>query len=298
MSTCYLAEPFPPDDHVFNLPFDPNFSFGSEAANLEYSILSAILGNPSPPESGPTEHGGSWSTDTMCQNQFGRSPTMDIGGYPSYDANQMSIQPSETTLTASPTFMDRYPPVAPYGQMQNGQSPGQQIQYSPQFAQQQQPKRQSQFPSSTEPLHPLHPRYSREIRNSPGPTTAPTAFIGRSSSTDSIARAAMGTSSPSDSPVSSSHQINYLDNACRGSQLQNINERVTRPYDYTEGYHFLMKHLPSRFEKNDILRIVRALAIFRPSLIAMQMPLTEEDEVFVEKCFQRSLLVRGQILNN
>jgi hypothetical protein len=46
-----------------------------------------------------------------------------------------------------------------------------------------------------------------------------------------------------------------------------------------------------RFEKNDILRIVRALAIFRPSLIALQMPLTEEDEIFVEKCFQRSLLV-------
>jgi len=47
----------------------------------------------------------------------------------------------------------------------------------------------------------------------------------------------------------------------------------------------------SRFEKNDALRIVRALAIVRPSLIALQMPLSEEDEVFVEKCFQRSLLV-------
>ena len=46
-----------------------------------------------------------------------------------------------------------------------------------------------------------------------------------------------------------------------------------------------------RFEKNDILRVVRALAIVRPSLIALQMPLSEEDEVFVEKCFQRSLLV-------
>lgn len=34
-----------------------------------------------------------------------------------------------------------------------------------------------------------------------------------------------------------------------------------------------------RFEKNDILRIIRALATFRPSLIALQMPLTEEDEV-------------------
>lgn len=49
----------------------------------------------------------------------------------------------------------------------------------------------------------------------------------------------------------------------------------------------------SGFEKNDILRIVRALAIFRPSLIALQMPMSEEDEVFIEKCFQRSLVVRA-----
>lgn len=41
----------------------------------------------------------------------------------------------------------------------------------------------------------------------------------------------------------------------------------------------------------DILRIVRALAIFRPSLIALQMDLSPEDEVFAEKCFQRSLIV-------
>lgn len=49
----------------------------------------------------------------------------------------------------------------------------------------------------------------------------------------------------------------------------------------------------SRFEKNDILRVVRALAIFRPSLIALQMPMTEQDEIFVERALQRSLLVRA-----
>lgn len=54
-----------------------------------------------------------------------------------------------------------------------------------------------------------------------------------------------------------------------------------------------MQYLHQNFDKNDILRVVRALAIFRPSLIALQMPLTEEDEIFVEKCFQRSLIVSG-----
>jgi len=43
-----------------------------------------------------------------------------------------------------------------------------------------------------------------------------------------------------------------------------------------------------RFEKNDILRIIRALATFRPSLIALQMPLTEEDEVRLALSLSRS----------
>lgn len=98
---------------------------------------------------------------------------------------------------------------------------------------------------------------------------------------------------------------------------EEVYESITKPYDYTEGFHFLMKVLPFRyvlttlkwrdfagdpviancvlrFEKNDILRIVRALALFRPSLIALQMPLTEVDEIFVEKCVQRSVIVSKQ----
>lgn len=46
----------------------------------------------------------------------------------------------------------------------------------------------------------------------------------------------------------------------------------------------------SSFEKADILRVVRALAAFRPSLIALQMPMSEEDEVFLERSFQRTLI--------
>ncbi|SNX82920.1 related to transcriptional regulator rds2 [Melanopsichium pennsylvanicum] len=64
----------------------------------------------------------------------------------------------------------------------------------------------------------------------------------------------------------------------------------TAPFPYPEGYHFLIKYVTSEFEKQDVLRIVRALAIFRPSLIALQMALTEEDEVFVERSFQRTML--------
>lgn len=86
-------------------------------------------------------------------------------------------------------------------------------------------------------------------------------------------------------------------NAQETSAELSVYGAVTRRYDYTQGYHFLMRHLHARFDKNDILRIVRALAIVRPSLIALQMPLTEEDEVFVEKCFQRSLIEMDKLIS-
>lgn len=64
----------------------------------------------------------------------------------------------------------------------------------------------------------------------------------------------------------------------------------TRPFPYTNGYHILIKYATQKYDKADVLRIVRALAIYRPSLIALQMPLSEEDEIFVERAFQRTML--------
>ena len=56
------------------------------------------------------------------------------------------------------------------------------------------------------------------------------------------------------------------------------------------GAALLIKYATANLEKADVLRIVRSLAIFRPSLIALQMPLTEDDEVFVERSIQRTIL--------
>ena len=64
------------------------------------------------------------------------------------------------------------------------------------------------------------------------------------------------------------------------------------PHGRFQGYHYLMQYLRLHFDQNDILRVVRALAIYRPSLIALQVPLSIEDETFAEKSLQRSLIVR------
>ncbi|WVW78558.1 hypothetical protein I302_100514 [Kwoniella bestiolae CBS 10118] len=72
---------------------------------------------------------------------------------------------------------------------------------------------------------------------------------------------------------------------------------VVKPYDYTQGYHILMDYLTKNFEQHEILRVARALASFRPSLIALQMPMSEEDEIFIEKSFQRTLIELEKLIS-
>ncbi|KIR26517.1 hypothetical protein I309_04677 [Cryptococcus deuterogattii LA55] len=78
---------------------------------------------------------------------------------------------------------------------------------------------------------------------------------------------------------------------------QEVYRAVVRPYEYTQGYHVLMDYLTKNFETNDVLRVVRSLASFRPSLIALQMSMTEEDEVFLEKSFQRTLIELEKLIS-
>jgi hypothetical protein len=207
--------PFDPSDQMFNsVPFDSGFpfQFGSEAANMEYAILSSILGTrASPPEVSrtppplPDAPYTTWPSDDPME--FG--PSQRLGGAtefaPPYPDQQIAVQPSDTTLSTSPT--------ANYLTYSYQQPPDQdQPQYPSQFQQE---------------LHPLQPRFPLDGRP-------------RSPTLTSI--------SPSQS-AGPSFAHNGMPEYARqggGSQLQKINDRVTMPYDYTEGYHFLMKHLPGR----------------------------------------------------
>ncbi|KAI9505081.1 hypothetical protein BX070DRAFT_102849 [Coemansia spiralis] len=65
---------------------------------------------------------------------------------------------------------------------------------------------------------------------------------------------------------------------------------VTEPYKYYNGFHFFFRHISSRMDKKNIMRVSRAIAHFRPSLVALLRNLTREDLIFMEKSFQRALL--------
>lgn len=69
-----------------------------------------------------------------------------------------------------------------------------------------------------------------------------------------------------------------------------VYSRVTEPYKYYNGFHFFFRHISGRMDKQDIMRISRAIAHFRPSLVALLRNLTREDLIFMEKSFQRALM--------
>lgn len=94
---------------------------------------------------------------------------------------------------------------------------------------------------------------------------------------------------PSSSATANGRSLSSFEAQWR-ERVNHIYGDLTKPFPYTEGYHFLLKFVTDKFEKAEVLRIVRALGLFRPSLIALQMPLTEEDEVFVERSIQRTIL--------
>ncbi|KAI9472203.1 MAG: hypothetical protein EXX96DRAFT_597265 [Benjaminiella poitrasii] len=66
--------------------------------------------------------------------------------------------------------------------------------------------------------------------------------------------------------------------------------RASKPYSYADGYHYLITYVRRKMSREELMRISKALALFRPSVLASMMNLTEDDLIFTEKCLQRTLL--------
>lgn len=69
-----------------------------------------------------------------------------------------------------------------------------------------------------------------------------------------------------------------------------IYESVKEPYPYTAGFHNLIATLRNRLPLAKVTKVARALSEIRPSFISCTKDLTREDLIFMEKCFQRTLV--------
>ncbi|KAI8063489.1 hypothetical protein BC940DRAFT_357994 [Gongronella butleri] len=78
---------------------------------------------------------------------------------------------------------------------------------------------------------------------------------------------------------------------------EQVYNSVRKPFNYAEGFHYLIQYVKQKMSREDLMRISRALALIRPSFLALIMNLTEEDLIFMEKCFQRTLLEYEKLIN-
>ncbi|KAG8956200.1 Transcriptional regulator of nonfermentable carbon utilization [Tulasnella sp. 424] len=248
---------FPPSDPLFNLNFDHSYPFDSTAANMEYSMLSAILGNPSAQEDAnhiPPSPPPSTNLPLISNPAW---PNIPLGGQ-SYNNFANGLNGTKLDGKDGAGYLD--PALA--------QQTGSEQQLSAGIN----PSSALQFRISDNTFTPLTPPAS-------DPTPASPSLINLSP--DIQAKLP---------PV-------VPQTLTRRERSAKVYSEVHTPFDYVDGYHYLMQYLQGRFDKMDILRIVRALAIFRPSLIALQMDLSPEDEVFAEKCFQRSLIELEKLIS-
>ncbi|SMN22570.1 similar to Saccharomyces cerevisiae YBR239C ERT1 Transcriptional regulator of nonfermentable carbon utilization [Maudiozyma saulgeensis] len=69
-----------------------------------------------------------------------------------------------------------------------------------------------------------------------------------------------------------------------------IYTQINMPFSHTSGFHHLLVYLKGRFNQDDVVEMCRSLAEFRPIFIACSVTLTEEDMIFMEQVYQRTLL--------
>ncbi|CAR29983.1 hypothetical protein ZYGR_0AD06740 [Zygosaccharomyces rouxii] len=76
----------------------------------------------------------------------------------------------------------------------------------------------------------------------------------------------------------------------RYSTSMEIYQLINEPFSHTTGFHHLYTYLRKRFNRKDLIEMSGCLAEFRPIFIACTASLTEQDMIFMEQCYQRTLL--------
>lgn len=80
------------------------------------------------------------------------------------------------------------------------------------------------------------------------------------------------------------------EHSLRYSTPMEIYTLINEPFSHTPGFHHLFTYLRKRFDQQALVEICQSLAEFRPIFIACSVTLTEEDMIFMEQCYQRTLL--------
>ena len=80
------------------------------------------------------------------------------------------------------------------------------------------------------------------------------------------------------------------EHSLRYSTPMEIYTSINAPFSHTPGFPHLLVYLKHLFNQQDLVKMCRSIAEFRPIFIACSVTLTEEDMIFMEQCYQRTLL--------
>ncbi|KAJ2549350.1 Transcriptional regulator of nonfermentable carbon utilization, partial [Coemansia sp. RSA 1933] len=276
-------------------------NFGSEAINLEYSILSNMLSYPMY-AAGPLSPNGDGSNNLANQGAqqqhhqgiaFGANNTVSIPNslwaaaavaVPSQQLSEFLPLPNTNTTESvgsighnsalSPTIMEGTATA-------NVQQ--QQYQQHPQFVNIGQQQSQDAWPRSSL----IHGQNTTNIANG-GLALPPPAAI--QASPPLLSQIVSDEANRQLSRPPTSDPAVYGLNPVYTHSPAEVYSSVTEPYKYYNGFHFFFNHSSSRMDKKNVMRVSRAIAHFRPSLVALLRNLTREDLIFMEKSLQRALL--------
>ncbi|KAJ1892607.1 Transcriptional regulator of nonfermentable carbon utilization [Kickxella alabastrina] len=242
-------------------------SFESEAINLEYAFLSSMLSYP------------------MLANPSGLSTTTENTGFGA--GSTISIPNSLWAAPPPPPHQTQLPPLIPsqshLGQPQNHHNNHQlgsvaHMMHRQESWQNHQPLMHHDNNSNTHAAPANIYPHQHAMSTLAKPSPPPHAQI-----------VADDTHYPLSRPPTTGPAVYGLNPVYPQSPAE-VYSSVTEPYKYYNGFHYFFRHICGRMDKKNIIRVSRAIAHFRPSLVALLRNLTHDDLIFMEKSFQRALM--------
>ncbi|KAF9190923.1 Transcriptional regulator of nonfermentable carbon utilization [Haplosporangium sp. Z 767] len=223
---------------LFNFPMSSDYGFGSEAVNLEYSIISTML-------SSPTSELNPMSDLSMVEN-WQRQGSLDaMATLANNNQLQKALAAQGAAVAAAAAAAGTGTGTGSTATLNNAR--------------------------------PNHNNANNAVANNTG-----AGLLGPSAPTTN------STSTAPAFPHTGSARVSKR--KFPSNTPENVYANTKQPFNYTDGFHYLLRYVRERMDKEEMMRICRAMAMFRPSFIALIMNLTPEDLIFMEKCFQRTIL--------
>ncbi|ORY93999.1 hypothetical protein BCR43DRAFT_461407 [Syncephalastrum racemosum] len=270
------------------------FGFGSETTGLEYGFLGNMLQNPLDLNTS-SGAGTSVSSAPSATSMTDFSASLDTMGFPAFTNTNTSNTISSVPMTVNNPY-NAFPGLFPMSTTVSfapGANTLANSSNSPGSSSSPQQSTMKATPTST-PNSSSTPAPSKEAFAMPkqSPTVRTSSAI-----PPAVSPSSNSATSPSTVKRNSTSSLGTPKRKIQGNTPEAVYTSVRRPFNYAEGFHYLIQYVREKMGREDLMRISRALALFRPSFLALIMNLTEEDLVFMEKCMQRTLLEYEKLIS-